>query len=355
MTDKNAGALAASPDAYTDLTGLFAPRSVALVGATDHPSNFGGRVFRAMLNFGYPGKIFPVNPRLKEIYGLTCYSSIKDLPETPDHVGIIVSVERVFDVLADCAARGVPFATVYTAGFAETGTPEGRERHARLLAFARASGMRIMGPNCNGVINFVDAFAMTSTGAIGGPRRAPGNVGVVSHSGGLGQITVMWRAQMAGLGVSYEASCGNEADLDTLDFARFMLRSEATDVVLMAVEGFKDGAKLASVAREALEREKAIVVLKRGRTEAGRRRPQEMQNGYRHSTAECPEDQEQQVRIVARRRRGQRSGATRSEHQDRQREGVRHLRQGGHRKEHDFFESVGRVLEDRQARAADRL
>ena len=255
----------------TNLARLFAPRSVALVGATDHPSNFGGRVFRAMLKFGYPGKIFPVNPRLKKIYGLACYPSIRDVPEVPDHVGIIVGTARVFDVLADCAARGVPFATVYSAGFAETGTAEGRERQAQLVAFARASGMRIMGPNCNGVINFVDAFAMTSTGAIGGPRRAAGNVGVVSHSGGLGQITVMWRAQQAGLGISFEASCGNEADLDCLDFARFMLRSDATDIVLMAIESIKDGAKLQAVAREALEREKPLVVLKLGRTEAGSR------------------------------------------------------------------------------------
>ena len=267
-----AGSIAAEPrPIQTDLTRLFAPRSVALVGATDHPTNFGGRVFRAMLKFGYPGKVYPVNPRLKEIYGLTCYPGIRDIPDVPDHVGIIVATARVFDVLEDCAARGVPFATVYSAGFAETGTDEGRERQAKLVAFARASGMRIMGPNCNGVINFVDAFAMTSTGAIGGPRRPAGNIGVVSHSGGLGQITVMWRAQKAGLGISYEASCGNEADIDALDFAQFMLRSDATDVVLMAIEGIKDGAKLEALAREALEREKPIVVLKLGRTEAGSR------------------------------------------------------------------------------------
>ncbi len=132
--------------------------------------------------------------------------------------------------------------------------------------------MRIMGPNCNGLINFVDAFAMTSTMAIKGPRAAPGNVGVVSHSGGLGQISVMWRAQEIGLGVSYEASCGNEADLDTLDFARFMLRSHATDIVLMAIEGIKDGEKFKALAREAAELEKPIVLLKLGRTEAGKPR-----------------------------------------------------------------------------------
>ncbi|MCA1480733.1 hypothetical protein I6F37_38050, partial [Bradyrhizobium sp. NBAIM08] len=114
-------------------------------------------------------------------------------------------------------------------------------------------------------------FAMTSTFAIKGPRASAGNVGVVSQSGGLGQITVMWRAQEAGLGISYEVSCGNEADLDTLDFARFMLRSDSTDVVLMAVESFKDGEKFKSVAQEAAEREKPIVMLKFGRTAAGSR------------------------------------------------------------------------------------
>ena len=261
----------ASPEPQADLTRMFAPRSSALVGATDSATLFGGRVFRQMTGFGYAGKIYPVNPRLKELAGLTCYASVKDLPEKPDHVGIIVATERVFDVLDDCAALGVPFVTVFSAGFSEAGTAEGRERQAKLLAFARASGMRIMGPNCNGVINFVEPFAMTSTMAIMGPRAAAGNVGIVSQSGGLGQINVMWRAQEIGLGVSYEASCGNEADLDALDFARFMLRSDATDIVLMAIEGIKDGERFREIAHEAAQREKPIVVLKLGSTAAGSR------------------------------------------------------------------------------------
>jgi len=260
-----------TPAIETDLTRMFAPRSAALVGATDNTTSFGGRVFRQMTGFGFPGTIYPVNPRLKELNGLTCYASLKELPETPDHVGIIVSTERVFDVLGDCAALGVPFVTVFSAGFSETGTPEGRERQARLLAFARASNMRIMGPNCNGVVNFVGGFAMTSTAAIIGPRAAPGNVGIVAQSGGLGQINVMWRAMEIGLGISYQSSGGNEADLDTLDFARFMLRTDETDVVLMAIESIKDGEKFKAVAREAAEREKPIVVLKFGGTEAGSR------------------------------------------------------------------------------------
>ena len=254
-----------------DISPLMAPRSVALVGATDHPSSFGGRVFQQMTGFGYGGKIYPVNPRLKEINGLPCYPSLKELPEVPDHVGIVVSTERIFDVLADCAAIGVRFATVFSGGFAETGTDEGRERQRRLIEFGKQSGIRFMGPNCNGVINFVDVFAMTSTAAIRGPRAAAGDVGVVSHSGGLGQNNVMWRAMDSGLGISYEASCGNEADIDTLDFARFMVHSETTNVVLLAIEAIKDGEKFRQLAHEAAELEKALVVLKIGCTDAGSR------------------------------------------------------------------------------------
>lgn len=260
-----------TPRPYTDLTRLFAPRSVALVGASDQGARFGTRVYRMLLNFGYNGTIYPINPRATELLGHRCYPSIAALPEVPDHVGIVVATERVFDVLDECAARGVPFATVYSGGFAEMGTDAGRERQAQLAAFARRTGMRIMGPNCNGVINFVDRFAMASTAALSGPRRPAGNVAVVSHSGGLGQITVMWRAQEVGLGISYEASIGNEADLTSLDFARFMLRSPATDVLLMAIEGVKDGPGLIALAKEAAELEKPIVVLKFGRTVAGTR------------------------------------------------------------------------------------
>ena len=254
-----------------DISPMMAPRSVALVGATDHPTSFGGRVFQQMSNFGFAGKIYPVNPRLKEIHGLQCYPSVKELPETPDHVGIVVSSERVFDVLEDCAAIGVRFATVFSGGFAESGTPEGHQRQKRLIEFGKARGIRFMGPNCNGIVNFIDRFAMTSTAAVRGTYAKAGDIGVVSHSGGLGQINVMWRAMEHGLGISYEASCGNEADIDTLDFARFMLHSATTNVVLLAIEGIKSGEKFRRLAEEAAELEKPLVILKIGSTEAGSR------------------------------------------------------------------------------------
>ncbi len=254
-----------------DISPLMAPRSVALVGATDHLTSFGGRVYQQMMGFGFKGNIYPVNPRLKEIRGVPCYPNIKDLPETPDHVGIVVSAERVFDVLAECATKGVRFATVFSGGFAESGTAEGRERQQRLIDFGKANNIRFMGPNCNGIVNYIDRFTMTSTAAVKGQYAQAGDIGVVSHSGGLGQINVMWRAMEHGLGISYEASCGNEADIDTLDFARFMLHSESTNVVLLAVEAIKNGEKFRRLAEEAAELEKPLVILKIGATAEGSR------------------------------------------------------------------------------------
>ena len=164
-----------------DLKKFFNPASVALVGATDDLCRFAGKVLMRMTDFGYAGKIYPVNPRFKgqKVRGRECYASVRDLPEAPDHVGVVVPAAHVLGILEDCAARGARFVTVYTGGFAESGTAEGRALQAEVVALARRSGMRIMGPNCNGMISFVDAFAMTTSATIAGPRRPAGNVGVV--------------------------------------------------------------------------------------------------------------------------------------------------------------------------------
>lgn len=254
-----------------DLVTFFNPASVALVGATEDLSKFGGRVLQQMLEFGYRGRVYPVNPRQTTLRGHPCYPNISDLPETPDHVGIVIAAERVLDTLKQCAARGVRFVTVFTSNFSETGEAAGRALQNDIVAFARANGMRLMGPNCNGFINFVDAFALASTTAIKGPRRPAGDIGLVCHSGGLGHMNIMWRAQEAGLGIAYEVSCGNEADLDAMDFMRFMLDDTRTRVIMVAAETIRDGRKFEAVARHAADLEKPIVMLKFGRTAAGQR------------------------------------------------------------------------------------
>lgn len=254
-----------------DLRPFLAPASVALIGATEEVTRFGGRCLQRMIGFGYQGRIYPVNPKVRELQGLTCYPSVRELPEAPDHVGVVVPAERVLGILRECADRGIRFATIYTGGFAEAGTSEGQASQRAITAFARETGMRIMGPNCNGLINFVDGFAMTTTATIAGPRRPAGNVAVVAQSGGVGQVNVMWRAQELGIGISYEISCGNSADLDVIDFSQFLLDDTATDVILIVAEHLSDGERFMRMARLAEERQKPIVILKFGRTEAGSR------------------------------------------------------------------------------------
>ncbi len=270
-TSRAASGHSSNTDEFPDLARFFAPHSVALLGATDDLTKFGGRCMRQMINFGFTGEIYPINPKRDDVFGRPCFPSIAALPQTPDHIGIVLPAHAVPAALEQCAARGVPFATVFSSGFGETGSAEGRRLQQRIVEIAHASGIHLMGPNCNGVINFVDAFALTSTSTINGPRRPAGDIGIVSQSGGAGQINVMWRAHQAGLGISYEVSCGNAADINLLDYAAYMVASTSTKVVLILAEQLTDGGKLRALARRAAELDKPLIMIKAGRTEAGSR------------------------------------------------------------------------------------
>lgn len=257
----------------SNLSALLSPQSIAVVGASEDPTRLSGRPLQILLQHHYPGRIYPVNPRHKAVGGLPAYPTIAAVPGPVDVVAVIVRASLVPEVLQDCAAAGVRSAAIFSSGFAEEGK-DGRTAEDGLAAVARSTGMRLLGPNAEGFFNVTDGIPLTFSPTVdyerGLTRLVPGNVAVVSQSGGLGFALFNW-GQAVGMGASYVVSTGNEADLGTLEVAAYLLEDAATDVVALLVEGFRDGEELAPVARRATELGKTLVVAKLGRSLPGSR------------------------------------------------------------------------------------
>jgi len=246
---------------------LLEPRSVAIVGATPRPESLGGRPVLNLLAQGYTGRIFPVNPRYQEIQGLPCYPSLRSLPQVPDLVLVLVGKARVFDVLDEALKVGARTALIFGGGFAEV-SGEGTARQARLASYAQR-GLRICGPNCNGVMNLVDGIALGFMPTFELPVRA-GNIAVVSQSGNIATC-LSSRGLEAGLGFSYLIASGNEADLEMADYVEYLLDDPATQVLALFVEGFRNPQRFLAVAEQALRKGKPIVLMKMGRTASSER------------------------------------------------------------------------------------
>ncbi len=246
---------------------ILHPRSVAVVGATER-LHYGGRVMRGILHARDRVRIYPVNPRHEEVFGLTCYPTVSALPEVPDLTCVVVPSEHVMEVLEDSQGKGVKAGVIVSAGFAERGAA-GLEAQRQLGAFCRESGLRCVGPNINGVVNVKDRIWLSSAGV---ERINPksGNVGLISQSGATAS-TLLQKSIDAGVGFTYAVSTGNEADLEFSDIGRYLLDDPDTRVIAGFVEGLKDIPKFVELAKLAAERGKPIVVLKLGRTEIGRR------------------------------------------------------------------------------------
>lgn len=246
---------------------LLNPRSVAIVGATPRVESLGGRPIVNLRTQGYEGAIYPVNPRYDNIQNLPCYPDLRSLPEVPDLVLIIVGQDRVFAALDEAVEVGACTALVFGGGFAEM-SGDGVARQERLKSYA-ARGLRICGPNCNGVFSLVNKTALGFTPTFEHPARA-GNVAVISQSGAI-NTAITSRAMDLGLGFSHMIASGNEADLEAADYVEYLLDDPATDVFVLFVEGFKNPARFLAVADEALRRGKPIVLMKMGRTPSSQR------------------------------------------------------------------------------------
>jgi acyl-CoA synthetase (NDP forming) len=247
---------------------MLNPRSIAIVGATPR-MQYGGRFLAAALKAKDRVRVYAVNPRYDEIMGEKSYPSVTDLPEAPDLVGIVVRYDQVLEILRESHRKGAGSAIVISAGFAERGVDDRRDLQGELGEFARASGMRISGPNCLGLANVKDDIWATSSSR--GASGLTGPIGLVCQSGATAFGPFLVRAVENGIGFSYIISTGNEADLDFTDFARYLLDDPDTRVIAGFVEGFKRADKFLEVAKLAAERGKPIVLIKIGRSELGAR------------------------------------------------------------------------------------
>jgi len=244
-----------------ELQQLIRPKSVAIVGASATPGSFG---YRSIENtqFGYGGRVFLVNPRHKEILGVPCFPTLADIPAPVDCAILAMSETQVIDSMEQCAAIGVGAAIIYASGFRETGTAEGEARHVRLTGIAQAANMRVLGPNCLGVMNFVDRVGLTFQPGLNGLPMIKGRIGVVVQSGALGFIIT--QGMQRGLGFSYTVAPGNSCDVDACDLINFLIEDDHTQVVACVLEGINDGERFLAVARKALAAGKIIVANKMG-------------------------------------------------------------------------------------------
>jgi len=267
-----------------DLRPLLAPRSVAVVGASE--GSLGGQCLRSLVEFGFDGPLYAVNPRRDEVFGRRCFPSVEALPEAVECAAISVPAAQVLPVLQQCVARGVPAAVVNSSGFAgAAGGERGRQLQAEVAAYAVAHGLLLCGPNCQGTIA-VPQRAALYFGAVSGLATAPaaGGVAVVSHSGSLMSALLRFGARR-GLGFTYLVSSGNEIALTAADYLQFFLRDEATRVVGAVLEQFRNPAAFAAAADLAVALGKPLLVLKVGRTEASRRAIRSHTGALAESTA----------------------------------------------------------------------
>ena len=248
------------------LRSVVAPRSIVVIGAGRDPASVGGALFRNLLRWGFSGTIYPVHLTARAIAGVRAYSRIDEVPEVPELAIVTVPAPKVLEVARQCAAAGVRALCVISAGFAEVGA-EGASWQAELLAVCRASGMRLVGPNCMGLVNTASEIRMLGTFA---PVEPPaGNIAMSSQSGALG-LALMAQAAQLGLGVSSFVSVGNKADVSGNDLLQYWESDEATDVILLYLESFGNPRRFARIARR-VSRAKPIVAVKSGRTVAGAR------------------------------------------------------------------------------------
>lgn len=252
-----------------DLSPLLRPRSIAMIGASSDPRRGNGRTLRYLIEGGYAGPVYPVNPNRSEVQGLRAYTRIEDVPGPVDAAIVAVPAAAAVQAVQACAEAGVRSAIVYAAGFAEAGEG-GRELQARLVEAARRTGMPVLGPNSLGAFDARSRSFMTFSSMFDDGYPEVGRIGMVTQSGGYGSQVYKLAADR-GVPLVQWVSCGNECDIGAAELLQAMAHDPGIDVLLAYFEGVRDGPALLAALREARRRGKVVIVVKAGRTEAGGR------------------------------------------------------------------------------------
>ena len=259
--------MSADPFDLHSLAALFRPASIAIIGASSDASKLGSIPLIHMKTSGFKGSIYPINPRSAVVQDVPAFPNLAAVPGPVDLAIIAVPEAHALAAMRDCAAKGVRAVVMFTSGFAEV-SEAGERAQADIKTLAHTAGMRLLGPNCMGLINFSNGLVATFHMAFG-PTLAPkGRVGLISQSGAFGGLAYQV-AQDRSLGYSLILTTGNEGDVDVADGIAYLADDDATGVIMLYLEGCRDGAKLAQALARARARRKPVVALKVGRTEAG--------------------------------------------------------------------------------------
>jgi acetate---CoA ligase (ADP-forming) len=249
---------------------LFRPRSIIVYGASSDPDKLSGRPLDYLKKFGFKGHLYAVNPRRAEVQGVRAYAGVADVPGPVDLAIVVVPAPAVVEAIRACADAGIGAAIIFASGFAEIGE-QGTRQQAEISVIARRSGMRVVGPNCLGSFAATDrAFATFSTAFDEDDERPVSPIALASQSGAVGTFTYSTMNAL-GLGVTYFANTGNEADVTVTEVLSALVDAPDVEVLMGHIEGGKDMDALATLASAAKKRGKPLIILKSGRTHAGAR------------------------------------------------------------------------------------
>src|SRR3954466_10504833 len=247
------------------LTRLLNPQSIAVIGASTRPGAFGKQVLANMAH--YAGRAYPVNARYTTINDQTCYPNVRDLPEVPDCAVICAAREAVEEIVLDCVKAGVGGAIIFASGYSETGKEERITQQERLAAIARESGMRIVGPNCIGVVNALLDSRVTFMDITPIPKPTAHAVGVISQSGALGMALA--QGVVRGLSVSHVMTSGNSCDVDMADYVNYLAEDPTCASIACVFEGTSTPQRLLLAAENAWKADKPLVIFKMATGEYG--------------------------------------------------------------------------------------